>query len=173
MRESTRFAGAWGTGLVLLLTSNISQAESPATIASEGGEILLSEVETYGVDPEWCHIPAEPGTYMLNKRPGCYTDDYDLIRFVNAPSALTVTVMDRGDCNTSDSNDNWRFVVQTVKQPTTTPGDGTQLSDWMRFRTIWNTENGKVVTPGTMKVKHHGNSPPDTNETSCVVVTRE
>lgn len=159
---------------LFLLIGGVAKAENLPAKASvtEEGKIILSEVETYGVDPEWCTIPAVVGTYMLDTYEECWTDDYDLIRFVSAPSGLSVTVMDRGDCKTS-GNDNWQFTIRTVKEPTTTPGDGSQVMDWMKFQTIWQYQDNQIVSPGTMKVSHSGRRPPDVNETSCVVVTRE
>ena len=178
MKELKKIVGGFTAGFLFLLTASMSQAEStPATTSTATqGQIILSEVETYGVDPEWCHIPAVVGRYRLVSATGCYTDDYDLIRFVDVPSGLTVRVIDYGDCiDNPDKFGNWGFDVKTVKQPTTTPapGGGQQVSDWIGFGSIWWAADGSVVSPGTMKVKSHGDHPPTTNSASCVIVTRD
>ncbi|WP_157295819.1 hypothetical protein [Pseudomonas sp. GM78] len=166
-----------GIGFYLLLTGCTSQAVDIPETTSGPGYIVLSEVETYGVDPEHCVIPAVPGTYMLNQLTGCYTDDYDLIRFNEVDSGLSVKIMDHGKC--TDNKDNWAIEMKTVKQPTTTPGaDSNAPSDWISFQRIWATEpDGAVISPGVMKTGRwqDGNSsetPDFINTASCVMIYR-
>ena len=162
------FKAAMFTGFALMLSSEATFANEPFN-----GEVILSEIQASGtVDEEWCHLPTTTGWHMLNRLKGCYTDDYDLVMLKNLDSALTITIMDHGWC--SDHKDNWSFTFKTIKQPTdTAPTGGAQLSDWVKFETIWNTKDGEVVVPGIMKVKNEGTKPDFTNQASCVIIERE
>ncbi|WP_160106999.1 hypothetical protein [Pseudomonas izuensis] len=178
MNYSRMFTGgvALALGCGLLLSSYFSLAETNTSpTPSIQGEIVLSEIESSGPDPEFCHIPAVVGRYPFGEQGGCYKNDNDLIMLRNVPSALTIRIHDDRGCR--DGGKDWRIGITTVKNPTTTGnGVGNTLDDFVKFETIWNTPVGKVIVPGVMKAEswsYNGNMPDFTNGASCLDVKRD
>lgn len=176
MNPKKRLVSGMALGCIVMLTSYFSFADTATTNTSKTqGEIVLSEIETGGPDPEFCHIPAVEGRYPFGEQGGCYKNDNDLIMLKNVPSALTIRIHDDRGCR--DNGMNWRIGITTVKNPTTTGnGVGNTLDDFIKFETIWTTPVGAVIVPGVMKAEswsHDGNMPDFTNGASCLDVKRE
>lgn len=161
-------------GSSLMMVSGCNFFSETAVKTNPGSEIVLSEVEAGGPDPEFCHIPAVEGRYPFGEVGGCYQDDNDLIMLRNVPSALTITIHDDRGCRIPGND--WRISITTVKNPTTTGrGTGSTIDDFIKFETIWNAPDGSVIVPGVMKESRwslDGRMPDFTNGASCVSVER-
>lgn len=162
-----------GSSLMLVNGPSFAETATQATPSTQG-EIVLSETQSGGPDPEFCNIPAVEGRYPFGEQGGCYKNDNDLIMLRNVPSALTITIHDDRGCR--DGGLNWHIGITTVKNPTTTGrGVGNTLEDFVQFETIWNAPKGSVIVPGVMKESswsQDGNMPDFTNGASCLDVKR-
>jgi len=93
-----------------------------------------------------CTVSGKPGEYtdfeMSNTT--CKNDSVSYLKFNNVPSTTMVTFNSERDCSKTDD---WRFVVKTTKQPTTT--------GWMSIEELNAHGVGDPVTAGLELAKHH------------------
>ncbi|ANC82827.1 hypothetical protein [Pseudomonas putida] len=148
--------------LVIGMFSGFHSVGQAATEPVRPGTIQLAEnMETGLPSGKQCTVvgvAGMPAAYKMSDT-NCKNDTISYFKFNNVPSTTTVTFKSDG-CN--DSEYDWRFVVKTTKQPTTT--------GWMSIEELNAHREGDPVTAGLELIKHvynHGNI---RGKLSCVVI---
>lgn len=139
--------------MVALLSGIFVGVGQAASAPSSGGTVQLAElIEPSGLPGgRQCTISVKPGEVKDFKMAdtNCKNDTITFFKINNLPSTSGIKFNSEADCG---AQEDWVFIVNTVKQPTTT--------GWLSIPELDGHRRGDIVAPGVELAKHyydHGN----------------